>query len=53
VNLYVPGLNFIFGEGRGNLCLISLTRLHKEYYGLLKNEEKFNQQAVGFERSGS
>ncbi|MCD6504670.1 archemetzincin [Candidatus Bathyarchaeota archaeon] len=36
VDIYVPGMNFIFGEARlpGRCCLISTFRLRPELYGL-------------------
>lgn len=43
IDLYVPELNFVFGEAdvlREN-CIISLVRLRQEYYGLPKNENLF------------
>jgi archaemetzincin len=48
VDLYVPGLNFVFGEadpGRG-VCLISLARLREEFWGRASNEELFVGRAV-------
>ncbi|MHC4322077.1 MAG: archaemetzincin family Zn-dependent metalloprotease [Planctomycetota bacterium] len=43
VDLYVPELNFVFGEAsiRDKVCIISLVRLRQEYYGLPKNESLF------------
>lgn len=40
VDLYVPGLNFNFGEAdiEGGACIISLTRLRQEFYGLPGDE---------------
>ncbi len=34
-DLYVPELNFVFGEADilSSVCIISLTRLYNEYYG--------------------
>ena len=48
VDLYVPGLNFIFGqaEPRQGIALISLTRLKQEYYGLSPNKEIFQQRML-------
>lgn len=42
-DLYVPELNFVFGEADVyfGVCLISLSRLKQEFYGLPKNEEIF------------
>jgi archaemetzincin len=33
-DLYVPRLNFVFGEGRQRVAIISLTRLRHQFYGL-------------------
>lgn len=43
IDLYVPELNFIFGEADVGdaVCIISLVRLRQEYYGLPKNEKLF------------
>ncbi len=40
-DLYVPELNFVFGEAHfaEKVCIISLERLHQEYYGLPENEK--------------
>jgi archaemetzincin len=48
VDLYVPGLNFIFGEadtGSG-IALISLKRLRQEFYGLRHDEKLFSERAI-------
>lgn len=48
VDLYVPGLNFVFGEadpGRG-VCVISLARLREEFWGRASNEELFVERAL-------
>jgi archaemetzincin len=48
LDLYVPGLNFVFGEadpGSG-VCVISLTRLRQEFYGRAPDEELFLKRAV-------
>lgn len=41
VDLYVPGLNFVFGEAdfQTKMALISTTRLREEFYGLPDNEQ--------------
>ena len=43
VDLYVEGLNFVFGEANpfNKICIISLTRLKQEYYGLPKDNNLF------------
>ncbi len=47
-DLYVPQLNFVFGEAElnGEAAIISLTRLSQEFYGLLGNENIFYQRAI-------
>lgn len=48
LDLYVPGLNFVFGEadpGSG-VCVISLTRLRQEFYGRAPDEGLFLRRAV-------
>ncbi|MFQ5721602.1 MAG: archaemetzincin family Zn-dependent metalloprotease [Candidatus Aminicenantales bacterium] len=48
VDLYVPELNFVFGEAElgGQLAIISLFRLHQGFYGLKENKELFLSRAV-------
>lgn len=48
LDLYVPGLNFVFGEAdpRSGVCIISLTRLRQEFYGRAPNEGLFLKRAV-------
>ena len=43
VDLYVPDLNFVFGEAdaKENMAVISTKRLRPEYYGLPKDEGLF------------
>ena len=43
VDLYVPRLNFVFGEAQcpGRFAIISIFRLKPEFYGLDKNQELF------------
>jgi archaemetzincin len=43
LDLYVPGLNFVFGEAilGGGYCVISLTRLRQSYYGYIEEEKRF------------
>jgi archaemetzincin len=48
VDLYVPRLNFVFGEadvGSGT-AIISLYRLRQEYYGLAPDEALFLERAT-------
>ena len=48
VDLFVPHLNFVFGEAdvaRG-VCIISLTRLRQEYYGLTQDKALFFDRAA-------
>jgi archaemetzincin len=48
VDLYVPRLNFVFGEadaGSGT-AIISLCRLRQEYYGLAPDEALFLERAT-------
>ncbi len=48
VDLYVPGLNFVFGEAElgGSFSIISLTRLRQAYYGFEENETLFLERAA-------
>lgn len=48
VDLYVPELNFVFGEAilNGNVAVISLKRLFPEFYGLSPNYDLFISRAV-------
>lgn len=46
VDLFVPGLNFIFGLAAGNTAVISLARLKPEYYGEMKNVFLFRERAL-------
>jgi archaemetzincin len=48
VDLYVPRLNFVFGEadvGAGT-AIVSLCRLRQEYYGLAPDEALFLERAT-------
>jgi len=48
VDLYVPRLNFVFGEadvGSGT-AIVSLIRLRQEYYGLSPNPDLFLERAT-------
>lgn len=48
VDLFVPQLNFVFGEAavNGRVCVISLTRLQPEYYGKQPDQQLFLERAV-------
>ena len=48
VDIYAPGLNFIFGEAEflGEAALISLYRLKPEFYGKPSDWSLFTQRAV-------
>ncbi len=46
VDLYVHGVNFVFGVAIGNAAIISLTHLRPEYYGRNKNETLFRERAL-------
>lgn len=47
-DLYVPGLNFVFGlaEPHRRAAIISLARLRQEFYGLPADRELFRQRAL-------
>ena len=47
VDLYVPRLNFVFGEAdvSSETAIISLCRLRQEYYGLAPDEALFLERA--------
>jgi archaemetzincin len=48
VDLYVPGLNFVFGEADtlSGVALMSLTRLRQEFYGLRPDRRLFRERVV-------
>lgn len=48
VDLYVPQLNFVFGEADplSGAVIISLTRLRQEFYGLRPDDLLFRQRAL-------
>ena len=48
VDLYAPGLYFIFGQAdiAAGVALISLCRLRQEYYGLTSDEALFLDRAI-------
>ena len=47
-DLYVKGLNFVFGEAElgGRFAIISLARLHQSFYDLPENETIFTKRTV-------
>jgi len=48
VDLYVPRLNFVFGEADvvSGTAIVSLCRLRQEYYGMAPNEALFLERAT-------
>jgi archaemetzincin len=46
VDLYVPGLNFVFGIAGMYAAIISITRLRPEFYGENKNEDQFKERVL-------
>jgi len=48
VDLYVPSLNFVFGEAdmASGTAIVSLCRLREEYYGLTPDENLFLERAT-------
>ena len=48
VDLYAPGLNFVFGEADvvSGIAIISLCRLRQEYYGLSPEKNLFLERAT-------
>lgn len=47
-DLYVPSLNFVFGEAdlESRVAIISLRRLSQEFYGLSEDMERFKGRAL-------
>jgi archaemetzincin len=45
VDAFVAGLNYIFGLAAGRKAMISLKRLHPEFYGLAEDDELLKQRA--------
>ncbi|MEW6162013.1 MAG: archaemetzincin family Zn-dependent metalloprotease [Nitrospirota bacterium] len=45
-DLYVPRLNFVFGEASEKVAVISLTRLRQGFYSLPEDKELFNKRAL-------
>ncbi len=48
VDLYVPSLNFVFGEAEkpGRVGVISLTRLRPQYYGQPEDKQLFTERMI-------
>jgi len=48
VDLYVPSLNFVFGEADidGKACVISLCRLKQSFYSLPEDQKLFEQRVL-------
>jgi len=48
VDLYMPGLNFVFGAAElgGTAALISMNRLRPEFYGEPHDEKKFSERII-------
>jgi archaemetzincin len=45
-DLYVPELNFVFGEASRNVAVISLTRLRQIFYHLPEDRNLFHQRVL-------
>jgi archaemetzincin len=45
-DLYVPGLNFVFGEASQRVAVISLTCLRQEFYRLPQDQSLFRKRAL-------
>ncbi len=45
-DLFVPGLNFVFGLAHGNTTVIALIRLRPEYYGEERNAGLYRERAL-------
>jgi archaemetzincin len=45
-DLYVPDLNFVFGEASHKAAVISLTRLKQEFYHLPEDRSLFHKRAL-------
>ncbi len=45
-DLFVPQLNFVFGEASQQAAVISLTRLRQEFYGLPADENLFRKRVL-------
>jgi archaemetzincin len=45
-DLYVPELNFVFGEASRRVAVISLTRMRQEFYNLPQDQSLFHKRAL-------
>jgi archaemetzincin len=45
-DLYVPDLNFVFGEASQRVAIISLSRLRQEFYNLPEDRSLFHKRAL-------
>jgi len=45
-DLYVPELNFVFGEASRRVAVISITRLRQEFYGLPQDSSLFYKRVL-------
>jgi len=47
-DLYVPVLTFVFGEAQldGNCAVVSMARLHEEFYGMPGKEDLFRERLL-------
>ena len=45
-DLYIPELNFVFGEARQRVAVISLTRLRQEFYNLPQDHPLFHKRVL-------
>jgi archaemetzincin len=45
-DLYVPELNFVFGEASRKAAIISLTRLRQEFYRLPEDQNLFHRRSL-------
>jgi len=45
-DLYIPELNFVFGEASQSAAVISLTRLRREFYNLPQDSSLFYKRAL-------
>ncbi len=46
LDLYVPRLNFVFGEASKRVAIISLTRLRSEFYDLPQDQALFRKRVL-------
>jgi archaemetzincin len=45
-DLYVPELNFVFGEAGRKVAVISITRLRQEFYGFAEDKSLFHKRVL-------